>query len=934
MSRRRRARLIVVSVALIATATVASGNWVVTTNPADGGSGSAMQTLRIVISVRNTDPTMATAMLGKPMTSACMPITVTDIDGNVAPAWSIAGKQQKQLILTALYSTTGTQSCMWTINSGPGMGTFGTTFSISGTHPPYSAQPRGFDFAVSGVPSETQYGIVQNLSGGSGSYANVVIQENTGGTTMSIVAPGEACDGTQSCPGQGIGPNAFDKIGFKCTPGASPAMGNIQWQFGGSMPPIDVPFVCARAGMPPLIDITQPQITLQGAVNGTATGTASVMSSGVDSIASATITGTDASAFRLTMPSPQCNGGTSCTWSPAMPIGAGIPLAIECSPGTVQKTARLRVVGTAHADDLDEADLSCVADSGASVNPTSLAFGDVKVTTTSAPQMFAIENLSGTQPVSVTVDTGHPDWLANACVTSACSIPANGTQMVEVRFKPSVPAQNDRTLSVAVGGMQVAAVALTGNGAGSRLRVLDYAAPYVIDLGAIGLNTTRKRTVRLEADGNRSLNVGIGTPATPFSTSTQAVDIAAGAQGMFDVSCSSTMPGTFTGMVTLAPGPMAHVYASDTDKLDVKCRVANTPVEVLPDSLDFGEVLRNTQPPSFEIQIHNPSASPISLDHVRLTNPTALTITQPTDMTLDPDETITATLTLATTAEVTVQSALEVGVGGNEELVTPITGKVVTASARVTPTSLKLGSVCVGAAIDEPVKLVNDGTATLHAFPPLMDTPFSVSYVNPVSYPMNGALLGPTEEATAAVRLSTASSGTVSGKLMWDVTDAPGAPFVIDASVEVKDTGTAVSPQAIAFDEIRVDERSDRRTVRVQNCGDFNADVEVLGVTASHSRPDAWEVTPARAKQTLRPGERLTIDVRFAPTKPGLHVAAIQLDVEGMQQEIELTGEAIGDSVERTSLYACSCNVPGAPWQGLPIVIVVVCVAFRRRRAR
>jgi hypothetical protein len=866
-------------------------------------------------------------MITKASAPPCGTVSITDIDGNVSPSWSIAGKQQKQFLLTGTYSATGT--CTWFINAGPGMTTFNSTFEVNGAHPIYNAQPKAFSFVVSGVPSETQYGILQNLSGGSGSYAAVVVQETTGGNTMSIVAPGQPCDGTQTCPGAAIAGGAFDKVAFKCTPGATAATGNIQFQFGGSMPPISVPFTCARSGMPPVIDIMQTQITLQGPVAGTATGTASVMASGIDSIASAAIIGADASAFHLTMPTPACNGGTTCTWTPAMPIGASVvPLTITCSPSAVQKTAKLRVVGTAHADDIDEADLACVADSGASTSPTSLAFGDVRVTTTSAPQMFTITNLSATQPVSVGVDTGHPDWIADACVTSACTIPANGTQVVQVQFKPSVPAQNDRTLSVTVGGMQVATVDLTGNGIGSRLRVLNYAAPYVIDFGTIGLGATRTRPVQLEADGNRSLNVAIGTPGAPFSTSVPAVDLAAGTQDMFDVRCSSPTPGTFDDMVTLIPGPAMHVYAADTPKLDVKCTIANTPVEVMPDALDFGEVLRNTQPPFFDIEIHNPSAMPISLDYVRLTNEDALTITQPIDTILDPDETLTATLTLSTAAEVTVQSALEIGVGG-EELVTPITGKVVTASARVTPTSLKLGSVCVGTTIDEPVNLVNDGTATLRAFPPMMDAPFAVGFVNPTSYPPTGAVLGPTESATANVRLSTATPGDQSGKLTWDVDDAPGAPFVIEATVEVKDTGTAVSPQALAFDKIPVGERSSRRTVRVQNCGDVDVAIETLGVTASHSRADAWEVMPAHAQQVLRPGDRFSIDVRFAPTKAGFHVAEIQLAVDGTRQAIELTGEAIGDSVERTSLYACDCNTHGG--QSIVFAGLVLLVICRRR---
>jgi MYXO-CTERM domain-containing protein len=359
----------------------------------------------------------------------------------------------------------------------------------------------------------------------------------------------------------------------------------------------------------------------------------------------------------------------------------------------------------------------------------------------------------------------------------------------------------------------------------------------------------------------------------------------------------------------------------------VRCKVANTPVQLSPDELDFGEVRRNTPPPSIDVEIKNPSASPITLDYVRLTDTTALTLSQPTDTVLDPNETITVSLTLATSVELTVASSLEVGVGG-EQLVTPVTGKIVTASARVTPTSLKLGSVCIGTGIDEPVKLVNSGTAQLRVQPPVMDNPFALTFVNPVSYPEAGALLSPLDEATAQVRLSTLNVGRVEGKLMWDV-DAPEAPFVIEASVEVKKDGTAVSPQAIGFDQIRVDERSDRRTVRLENCGDSSTTVQLLGVTASRGSVEAWKLLPAQTMQVLARGEKLLIEVFFAPTRTGPHLANIELVVEGIRQEIELTGEAIGEDFDRKSLYGCDCSSTGGP--SFMLALLVLFAICRRR---
>ena len=938
---RRRARLLAVSIVFCTGASIAYGDFTITSDPTFGGIGSTGTQMRTVVSIRNNLPDPVTATIGDASGSGsafgfapavpCLGTTLTDINGMTAPQWTFAGGEQRQFVIGAMYGSAGIHTCSWRVDAGlTNMTTFTSSFNVDPIMPEgFNVQPAAFDFSVSGS-SETQIAYTQNYSTAPVSYATVTIDD---GMTNVLAIDGGSCDGMKTCTGTTINPGTFETIGFKCTPPPSgQVVGTITYTLGGSGGIRQQTFTCKKAGPPPLVNIMQPALTLQGTSGVPVSAVATVLASQPDSLETATIIGADASAFRLTAPAPPCTSTTSCTWTPTQPIGAGLSLTIECTPGTTQKTATLRVKGSAHASDFDEADLSCVADSGASTSPADLDFGDVKVTTTSPLQTFTITNLSSTQPTSVTVDTGHPDWIAMQCTTTPCMIAGGGSQQVDVRFKPSTPAQNDRTLGVFVGGMQVANVALHGNGTGSRLRVTNQQSPYVIDFGTIGLGAVRTRSVALKADGNRSLNVAIGTPTTPFTRSTPALDLAAGADGMFDIRCQSPTAGTFTSMVTLAPGPEDHVYAADASKIDVRCKVANTPVQLSPDELDFGEVRRNTPPPVIMVDIHNPSTSPISLDYVRLTNDNALTVSTPSDTVLDPNETITVSLTLATAVELTVQSALEVGVGG-EELVTPITGKIVTASARVSPTSLRLGSVCVGTELDEAVKLVNNGTAKLRVQPPVMDDPFAVMFVSPVSYPEAGALLSPLEEASANVRLSTQTAGRVTGKLTWDV-DAPEAPFVIEASVEVKEDGTAVSPQAIGFDQIRVDERSERRTVRLENCGDIETTVQLLGVSASRGGADAWQLLPPKTTTTLKSGEKLTIEVFFAPARSGPHLANIELVIDGLRQEIELTGEAIGGDVERTSLYACSCDVPGAPWQGLPIVIVIVCAVLPRRRRR
>lgn len=919
---RRRSRSIAVAIVLASAATAAYGDFAVTTSPTtSAGIGSAGTQMRTVFSIRNTSTDPVVATIGAMPVVACTGLVLTDITGATAAQWMFAPGEQRQFVVAASYSSPGVRTCLWNVAAPAQMAAqFTTSFEVDPANQmSLNAQPVAFDFAVTGT-SETQIGYLQNYALSQLAYTAVAIDDG-GANVMTI--DGGPCNGMKTCAGTTVNGGSFQATGFKCTPAAAPVTGTITYTTGaGSRTHA---FTCRRAGAAPIVDVAP--LVLKGPAGTPVSTTAQVFAAQADALQTATILGADASAFAITQPAPPCNGTQSCTWSPAAPIPAGsaAQLAIECTPGATQKTAKLRVKGTAHATDVDEADLSCVADSGASTNVSELAFGDVKVTTTSAPQPLTITNLSATAPIDITVDSGHPDWLVDSCVTP-CTIAAGGNRVVQVRFKPSVPAQNDRILGVLAGGAAVATVALRGNGTGSRLRVTNQTAPYVVDLGTIGLGALRSRDITLKADGNRSLNVALGAPSAPFAISAPAVDLAAGADGAFDIRCQSATAGMFEGTVTLAPGPDTHVYASDTPKLDAHCRVANTVVQIAPDELDFGERRKGEPPPTIDIAITNPGPTAIPLEYVQLTDETALTLVVPSDPTLDPGETVMASLTLATTLERTLATSLEVGVGG-EQLVTPVTGKVVTASARVTPTALRLGSVCIGAQIAEAVELANVGTANLRAQPPIMDVPFAVRFVSPVSYPEGGALLSPGDEANATVTLSTLTPGRSAGTLTWDV-DAPEAPFVIEAVVEVKEDGTAISPQVVGFEQIRVDERSERRTIRLENCGDFATHVQLLGVTSKRGDASAWQLSPPKSDTFLQAGEKLTLDVYFAPKRTGPHLASVELVVEGLREEVELTGEAIGDNAERKSLYGCDCNTGGPPSLLLALVLVIIC---RRR---
>jgi hypothetical protein len=186
--------------------------------------------------------------------------------------------------------------------------------------------------------------------------------------------------------------------------------------------------------------------------------------------------------------------------------------------------------------------------------------------------------------------------------------------------------------------------------------------------------------------------------------------------------------------------------------------------------------------------------------------------------------------------------------------------------------------------------------------------------------------------ATIGVSPAKDAPGELSGTLTWAV-DAPRSPFVIPASLEFIETGTAISPASLNFSTVKVDEISIRYLVVLQNCNTVPVLVTVDGVTSSRGGTAAWKVEPNQDSRTLSPQDKLTIGVAFAPRRHGHHIAQLRLGIDGENRTVTLEGDGIDLDFKRTSFYACGCNTPSAR-AGWPIALAVALALRPRRRRR
>jgi hypothetical protein len=95
------------------------------------------------------------------------------------------------------------------------------------------------------------------------------------------------------------------------------------------------------------------------------------------------------------------------------------------------------------------------------------------------------------------------------------------------------------------------------------------------------------------------------------------------------------------------------------------------------------------------------------------------------------------------------------------------------------------------------------------------------------------------------------------------------------------------------------------------------------------------------------PGQTASFGVSFLPTKVMRYDGFLHISTTAPAQPtltVQLAGEGIagsggsdagpngGRGTDPTSFYACSCNGPGVPAHGWPIVFAITAIIVRRRR--
>jgi hypothetical protein len=936
MSRRHRRAF--AAVCVIATiAGTAYAQLAVTPNTAHTNSGSIPENTpgRVVFSIRNTSQASVDITgFSNGGGTECGDLTISPATATLTP------NQQMQFVASTTNGfPAGTHLCGWTITTNPPSAAFlSTQFQTALVASPADVQPPLIDFGSQFIGNtETQDVTVSSYYSGGNGYA--MLSDTTGRFQFDQSFCGA---GNQyMCPLNIPTSGGQLQIPVICNPAiiaGGSAFVNV-YSMG------TLPLAGSGSGATLL-----GQVTLQNCVGGNAiqfenapiaiitmpatagSGSAHIISlSGSGTLDGAMLTTGDPS-FKIT----DCNG-TTCNFG--MP-GRTLPtyLTVECVGGSFQTSAQLTVYGSGVGSDTGT--ITCVAmgtTGSLTASPNPLAIEQVDVGSTSLPNKFTLFNSGGSPVTGVTVSapsTNPNDWTVSGCPASApCTVNAGSSQDISVSFHPTTYGPLDTSVTVSASGPIVPfPVQLQGDGMAGEMRITAPPSPYVLDFGTIPRGQAFTRTLSVSNVGNKTFTVNGISTSSPYSIAPMVSQLLTPqSQQSYTVTCQSSTASASNDQ-TLAITSDAHF--NPNANVSLKCSIADTAIQVMPQQFDFGEVRTGTPTRELMVTITNPAAAGAAahITGISLREPrTGLSLMPAmTDRQLQPGESVSATLVLTTEEDSELDGELIDIFVDTTMLALPVTGKVVTATSSLVPAQIDLGTACVGSLVGMDVELTNEGTATLQVEQPTFDMSFNASVPGNMTFP-TPLQPGPGAKLTATVEPIVTTAGKVNGTLTWD-DDVP-SHYQVPTKVEYITSGTALSPALIDFGSIAVDAAGFPKHVNIENCDLQSTDITIKAIRTQGSPVGAWVLEPRLGtKKTLQPHEHQAITVTFRPPARGRYEADLEVETSVGPKTIHLRGDAVGRDFDNTSFYACACTSL-SPSRGWPIVVAIFFVIFRRRRA-
>jgi hypothetical protein len=440
---------------------------------------------------------------------------------------------------------------------------------------------------------------------------------------------------------------------------ATTASGIVGTAFSYQITATNSPTSYAATGLPTGLSVNTGTGAISGTPTAAGTSTVTLSATNATGTGSATLTLTVAVGAPAITSATTASGtaGTAFSYqitatnSPTSYAATGLPtgLSVNTSTGAISGTPTAAGTSTVtlsatNSTGMGSATLTLTISAGAllSINPSSLAFGNVNVG--SGPsQTITLTNTGGaTLNITAATITGAGYTMTLGPTT----INAGANTTFNVTFTPTSGAASSGTITITSNAPNSpATIALNGTGLQAQVA----ATPTSVSFGTVTVGNTNSQQVALKNNGNTTLTIsqinvtGAGFAQTGLTTSST---IAAGATLNFNATYTPASSGSTTGSITLTTnGTPASLVIS----LSGTGQAATMLLGASPTSLVFGGVLDQATS-SMTTSITNSGNANVTISNVSVTGAgfSASGVTNGT--VLSAGQSVTLTVTFAPTS--------------------------------------------------------------------------------------------------------------------------------------------------------------------------------------------------------------------------------------------------------------------------------------------
>jgi hypothetical protein len=492
-------------------------------------------------------------------------------------------------------------------------------------------------------------------------------------------------------------------------------------------------------------------------------------------------------------------------------------------------------------------------------NPTSLAFGNVQVGSSTSLS----ETLTNTGGSSLTISAAAASGTGFSLsgLAPGLTLATGQSTSFTVTFNPSASGAASGNVSVtSTGSDSSLSIPLSGTG---MMQGSLAANPTSIAFGSVQVGTPKSLTETLTNSGGTTLQISAATANGPgFSLSGLALPVTlnAGQNTSFTIVFNPSASGAASGSISITS------TGSDSN-LSIPLSgtgVTQGTLTANPTSLAFGnvqvgnsanlsETLTNTGGTNLTISAAAASGTGFSLSGLA------------SGLTLAAGQSTSFTVTFGPSASGVANGSVNItSTGSDSSLSIPLSGTGMTAGAlAANPTSLVFSSTQVGSSTNLSETLTNTGGSTVAiSAVSVTGAVFSISGLN--SFPIN---LTSGQSVTFTATFTPTSAGAASGSLSV-VSNASNSPLNIALSGTGTASGTlAVSPTNLSFGNVVVGSSSTLN-------GSLTASGTSVTVTSA-SLNNSEFVLSGFSPGTIAAGQSISFTVTFTPQASGVTSASL-----------------------------------------------------------